>query len=361
MLGVFSRTRAWSFLRGALLAPALMLCFLSAGCLSPHDWLYVGRLGYAQLEMSLSSQPLADAIANSPNLTEEERDKLALVAAVKEFSENLGLDTSKVYARYSSASDKKMFLVAASEPLRFEQYLWNWPFVGPLPYKGFFSEDAAEREAESLAAKGFDVYVGRAAGYSTLGWFNDPILPAMLKLDRLSLIQLVMHEATHRNIFKKGHPSFNEGIAVLIARRGAMMFVEQRFGADSPEAEALRKNLAEEHYFDTLVDQLYQKLGAVYDSALPEEGKYAQRRVILARYAPRLANRVEPEKLNNAWILLRRVYTEKLGKYNSVYTAFEGDLARTIAFFRRVATEADNPDKAVDTWLGSWFPSAVVF
>jgi len=337
--------------RATALASLLIVACASGGCLSPSDWLYVGKLGYNQLSMSLRSRPLTAALSSDSGLTAEEREKLTLVIAVKEFCREFGLDTSKVYDSYSTASDRDFFLLAASERLCFQQHVWNWPIIGPLPYKGFFDENSARREGCSLEERGLDVYVGRAAGYSTLGWFSDPFLPMMFRLDRPSLIQMVIHETTHRNIFRKGFPSFNEGVATLIARQGALLFVARQSGRDSPGYQALLRHLVAESEVQRQVDALYRELDEVYTSKLSPRQKAAKRQEILAVYRPALVHRIDPEGLNNAWILLRRLYTEHLSEYEQVHAALGGDLERTVAHFRKVAEAQEDPDGLVAEWL----------
>ena len=73
----------------------------------------------------------------------------------------------------------------------FKPHLWWFPIIGHVPYKGFFVEADAKKEQEYLNAKGLDTIKGKVSGYSTLGYFSDPVWPSMLGLGDDDLIELI--------------------------------------------------------------------------------------------------------------------------------------------------------------------------
>jgi len=68
-------------------------------------------------------------------------------------------------AVWSNARGITDYNVYAARPDTFAQYFWKYPFLGAMPYKGFFERRDAEKEAVSLKKKGYDVLIGEVNGY----------------------------------------------------------------------------------------------------------------------------------------------------------------------------------------------------
>ncbi len=147
-----------------LLLPAL------SGC-------YILTQGYGQLRILLDSRGIDDLLAD-PSVPDATKLKLMFVREVKSFGEHeLGLTRSANYESFYDTKGRPItYIVSACRKDRFEPHLWWFPIVGDVPYKGFFSKEDARAEALDLEKQGFDVAVGTAAAYSTLGYFPDPVL-----------------------------------------------------------------------------------------------------------------------------------------------------------------------------------------
>ncbi|MGI4937011.1 MAG: aminopeptidase, partial [Janthinobacterium lividum] len=56
--------------------------------------------------------------------------------------------------------------------------------------------------------------------YSTLGWFNDPVLSTFIKYPDGELARLVFHELAHQVVYVKNDSQFNESFAVAVEEAG---------------------------------------------------------------------------------------------------------------------------------------------
>ena len=210
-----------------------------------------------------------------------------------------------------------------------------------MPYKGYFDFAAARREAKNLAADGFDVYVRPSDAFSTLGFFNDPLLNTTLKGDTLSLANTVIHELTHNTFYASGQAPFNESFAMFVGARGAAAFFRSR----GQEAAAAKLDAQWED--DKLLARFWSRVIKSLDSAYAAHSSDKEARIrardavyLRARQAliseigpalktisPRYAERVP---LDNASLLARRVYASDLDVFDRIYNKEGRDLKRTI-------------------------------
>src|SRR6185295_6312630 len=95
-----------------------------------------------------------------------------------------------------------------------------FPFVGCVSYRGFFAEADARRHAEKLRSAGNDVYVGGVPAYSTLGWFDDPLLSTFIRYPDAQLSRLLFHELAHQVAYSRDDTAFNESFAVAVEEEG---------------------------------------------------------------------------------------------------------------------------------------------
>jgi predicted aminopeptidase len=115
--------------------------------------------------------------------------------------------------------------LSASKPLAFESYSWSFPFFGGFSYKGFFDLEMALHEKRKLDALGYDVDLGKASAWSTLGWFPDPITASMLKKKPYDFAELLFHELVHKTVYLNDSVEWNENLAVLCARQLCLDFL----------------------------------------------------------------------------------------------------------------------------------------
>lgn len=324
-----------------LLRVLLLALLLPPAACSP---VYVLRAGYEQAKILSRRQPIA-RLVEDPRVDAETRAKLRLVVEARDFAaEVLGLDAGRSYTTYSRVdSDTLLHVLSAAYKDRFEPFNWWFPIVGRVPYKGFFDAAAAERERERLARRGLDTHLRPAGAFSTLGWFNDPLLSTLLRAGELRLANTVIHELTHNTFYAPGQVQFNESFANFVGGRGAILFFCARDGEDAPACRAARDEWHDDLVFGRFLSELVAELEALYARTdLTSQQKIERREEVFARAQREFAEAVRPrlrratfasferEPLNNATLIARRLYYGRLDLFEQVFQHYGGDLPLTI-------------------------------
>jgi predicted aminopeptidase len=281
-----------------------------------------------------------------------------MVLEARQFAvDSLRLDAEESFTSFSQLDrDTLVLVVSAAYRDRLARKTWWFPVVGSFPYKGFFDFAEAQRTAQQLRDQGFDVTVGPSSAFSTLGWFNDPLVSTTVKADSVTLVNTVLHELLHTTFFAKGQVSFNESFATFVGGRGAEHFFRAK--GDS----TLLKRAQDDWHDDLLLGAFWERTAKEIDSvfaALPDSAtalRIASRDTVYARARRRLVDSVGPQlrgypvgwvervPLNNAVLLSRRVYAERLDRFDSVYAAAGGDIKEAIR--RVIAVHKDSVKKA---------------
>lgn len=198
--------------------------------------IYGIRQGKGQLNIIWNARPVEEFMED-PAFPDSLKRKLALITEVRRFAiDSLGLkDTRNYKTLYDQKGEEIMWVVTASEPFRLKAKEWDFPVLGSVPYKGFFNKQLALDLREELVKEGWDVSIRNPGGWSTLGWFTDPILSKMLERSEGDLANLIIHEMSHATIFVKDSIDFNENLATFIGDRGAEKFLASRYGTGSKE------------------------------------------------------------------------------------------------------------------------------
>ena len=183
-----------------------------------------------QWQLIQGAEPITELLQKEPYKSQY-GTQFQLILAIKCYaSDSLDLDTADTYSCLylpQGKADPSMWVVTAAEPYALSAYLWAFPFIGRLPYKGFFDRSVAKIEEQRLIDLGYDTRVSKAAGWSTLGWIKNPILPQMLRRSAGRLAELVIHELTHNTLYVKEDTDFNENLASFIGKEGAANFLER--------------------------------------------------------------------------------------------------------------------------------------
>ena len=219
--GPVSRARAHLWRAGALLAAAWLL----GGCATLQ---YYAQAAAGQLELLRASRPAQSIIAD-PDTAEALRQRLLLAQGIVEFARSeLGLDAGNSYRRYVELDDAfVVWNLFAAPPLSLEGHRWCYPFVGCVPYRGFFDRRAALRAEARLVRRGYETHVAGVAAYSTLGWFDDPLLSTFIDWSEPRLADLLLHEIAHLRVWTRDDAAFNESFAAFAGETGASLWFRQ--------------------------------------------------------------------------------------------------------------------------------------
>ncbi|HEY9117578.1 MAG TPA: aminopeptidase [Roseivirga sp.] len=219
-----------------------------------------------QLRVVNQSIPLEEFIA-LPTTTEEQKEKVKIIQETKRFAfEELGINHSENYSKIFDQQGKpSMYVVTACDPFYFRPRIWKFPVVGSVPYKGFFDLEKAREEAKLIQKEeNLEVDIRTAGGWSTLGWFKDPVLSNMLNRSEGDLASLIIHELTHGTLFVKDSVTFNENLASFIGDKGAILFLEEKYGKGSSEVIAFQESIVDEITFKKYMLKSAQHLDSVY-------------------------------------------------------------------------------------------------
>lgn len=329
---------------------------------------YYGQLVAGELASLGRTVPVSTAL-DDPNLTEEERAKLALTQDVRQFGiDTVGLNAGDAYTVFeANGTQPAAYVLSASAKDSFTPYTWDLLFVGQSVVKGFFDRDMGQREADQLTDQGYDVYYTTADGFSTLGFLPDPVRQSNLQLEDMELAELILHEMTHSTIFKASDGQFSESLATFVGRTAAQAWFDATYGPSSPQAVAARTRFADKAVIDAYVSELYDTMQQYYSSAAASgtppdtiiAGRQAQFDAEAARFStvftPRL---IDPARwayiagleMNNAKIFAAIRYEGSLSDYRAVLDKLGGSFPDAIAVFRDAAAAPDSR-AFLRTWL----------
>jgi predicted aminopeptidase len=222
------------------------------------------RQGKGQFTIIWNARPVEEVLKDQ-SFPDSLKSKLYLIEKVRQFAiDSLGLkDTENYKTLFDQKGEEIMWVVTACEPFSFNPKEWKFPILGAVPYKGFFSKEKAIALRNELDKEGWDTSIRNPGGWSTLGWFTDPILSNMLERTEGDLANLIIHST----IFVKDSVDFNENLATFIGDRGAERFLVSAYGTESVEYKTYMNEDQDftkysEHMLrgSELLDSLYRSL-----------------------------------------------------------------------------------------------------
>jgi len=321
----------------------VLVALVSAGSSGCYYW----HLASGQWRVLRASQDIHAVLAD-PRTDAELRARLERVLEARAFAHELGLAVEDQYTSYVPwPEDRLVTSIVATRPGEIEPAGFDFPLVGHVPYKGFFDQARAEREAAALRERGLDVCVLAVPAYSTLGWLPDPVTGPMLRHGEHYLVETVIHELVHATVFFADAAEFNEGLATFIGQEGAVRFYARRGEGDTVRAEVEDDRRVQE----TLL-AIREEIGALYAATGPGPERERRRAAIEAAGRNRLAAlplRVldagaiaAAARLNDACLSIAATYAADVPAYARRLADLGGNLASFVALARSVE-DAEDP------------------
>jgi predicted aminopeptidase len=233
-----------------------------------------------QLDILARARPIDEVMAQADDAALSGR--LARAKGIRAYaSRELGLPDNKSFTRYSDLGRPfVVWNVFAAPPLSLAARQWCFPVAGCVSYRGYFDEGEARAEAARLAALGEDVYVSGVPAYSTLGYFDDPILSTFVRWPETELARLMFHELAHQIVYVKDDSVFNESFATAVEEAGVERWLaaERNPQLDAQFARAQRQRVI----FRDVVRDTRERLQALYASGATEDVKRAEKNATFA-------------------------------------------------------------------------------
>ena len=321
------------------------------------DYYWQGAAG--QWDLISRSEPIPDVIGKSDAALAA---RLARIREIRAFaSRELGLPDNGSYTRYTDLGRPFVtWNVFATPELSMTPRQWCFPVAGCVNYRGYFRENEAVHEETRLRAAGDDVYIGGVPAYSTLGWFDDPVLSSFVRWPETEVARLIFHELAHQMLYVKSDSIFNESFATAVEEAGLARWLEARkdpqLAKQAARADRLRA------MFRDLVRTTRDKLYEIYASSLSDDDKRRGKAETIAamKAAYETAKAGEPglngydrwfaQKPNNASLAAIGIYTDRVPAFRELLHESDDDLP---AFYERVRVLAAKPKPLRDAELDS--------
>ena len=314
--------------RAALSLTALIaMAPLAAGCSALS---YYRDAAVGQWRLLAARRDVAEVMAD-PRTPPATAAQLKRVKSYLAFAErHLALEAGHRYSTYVEVEDTAaVWIVFAAPEFSVQPHRWCYPVVGCLVYRGFFDQSKARSAALDLEARGFDAHVRGAAAYSTLGWFDDPLLSTFVGYPDEALAELLFHELAHGKLFLPGDSSFNEAFATFVGRQGVADWLR----ATGRPAAAWRERKRTEARFTAFMLAWRERLARLYAAPLADDqrrvlkaGLFRQMRACHAQLAATgIVAAALPAALNNAHFVSVAAYGEWTDAFAALFDAASGD------------------------------------
>ncbi|HEY1269308.1 MAG TPA: aminopeptidase [Candidatus Binatia bacterium] len=316
---------------------------------------YVMRAAYEEGKILWRREPIEDALQR-PDLDPKTRDQFKLVLAVREYArDQLKFNVGGSYSSYSFVDRQNLsYILMAAPKTELKPHMWWFLVVGDVPYKGYFSQEDALAEAKNFEKNGYDTYIRTSPAFSTLGWFDDPLLAHLLRYDKVTLADIIFHELFHNTLYVGSAGEFNESLANFVGAQAAIQFFRDRWGEGSPEHLRAVEEWEEQIEFSRYLGDVAASVEELYAKNIPDAEKLRLREEVFARAQANWADRIADHpnhryigfakvSLNNAVLMHYLLYFKDLELFETVYQLNGKNLARSIASIKDAVKTGGDP------------------
>jgi predicted aminopeptidase len=339
-----------------LLLAALVSLFGGCATLGYYSQAVLGQLDLLRRATPIDDELRSDAVPAAL------KAKLRSVLRIREFaSRELALPDNGSYKRYADLGRRyALWNVFAAPEFSIEPVTSCFPIAGCVSYRGYFGEADAETDAAGQRERGYDVYIGGVPAYSTLGWFDDPVLSTFIQYPVAELARLLFHELAHQLLYVKNDTRFNESFAATVEQAGVERWLAQN-GNESERAAYLRLQRMRGEFlallgkYRTLLAQYYREDLPLEQKRLGKARRFAEMEEEYRRLKASWGgfagyDRWFAGKPNNATLASVALYTELVPAFRALLEREAGDLPR---FYAAVKQLAKLPKDERDARLGS--------
>ena len=326
----------------------LALLALSYGC---SEVSYCVQCAVGHLDVMSKVRPIEEVLED-PATSDAERAKLTKLLDIRDFAvDELGLPDNDSYRLYADIEQPYVvWNVVATPEFSMTPKQWCYPVVGCVSYRGYFDAQDANTMGDELTSEGYDVDVYGVKAYSTLNWFDDPVLSTFIDGTDRQLAALIFHELSHQVVYAPGDCAFNEAFAKTVEMEGLRRWLHSR-SDDKQWHQYLKLEELGQQFVDTL-QQTRQQLVQLYQQPLQEDAKRAAKQQLMAQLEAELRNLQQrwPDPaaidswlergLNNARLASVATYHDQVPAFQALLQEKNGDLP---AFFVEVERLAQLP------------------
>ncbi|MGI9301235.1 MAG: aminopeptidase [Gammaproteobacteria bacterium] len=305
---------------------------------------YYAQSARGHLALMAAREPV-DELLSDPESTPDLKSQLVMAREIRDFASlELGLPDNGSYRSYVDLGRPyAVWNVFAAPKFSLQTRNWCFPIAGCVAYRGYFREEAANAFADDLRAEGLDVHVAGSTAYSTLGWFDDPLLNTMFGSGEVRLAGLVFHELAHQQVYVQDDTAFNEGFAVAVEEAGVRVWLERKDSAVTIDSYDLSRSYREG--FLDLVESWRVRLEALYATDVDEAEMREQKAALIERMREDYRelktswggytgyDRWFNEPINNAKLAAIATYREHVPAFTRLLKNCAGDYQR---FYARV-------------------------
>ncbi len=327
----------------------LLAAVLLNGCSSVG---YYGQLAQGQWQLLRARQPVEQVMAD-PASSPQLRARLQHAEQARVFaSQQLKLPDNRSYRVYADLGRPYVvWNVFATPELSLQPVTHCFPIAGCVAYRGYYRQGAARGAAALMRQAGMDVYVGGVEAYSTLGWFDDPLLSSMVGWGDERLASLIFHELAHQRFYVQDDTAFNESFATFVEQQGARQWRAARGLAAIEDDQAGQRD-----QFIRLVLASRERLQGIYAGPLDDAHKRAAKQAEFERLRREYRQVRDGQwggdtrydawmygPMNNAKLLPFGLYDQWVPAFAALFREVDGNWTR---FYQRVEALGRLPGEA---------------